>query len=766
MSDRVVQLRSLGVDLRIRLAPRTTNPSPAAPRTELPLPRPFGKYELQEKIGAGGMAEVFRAKMPGVAGFEKTVVIKRILPHLSHDKAIDGMFVAEAKIAARVQHRNVVQVFDLGEVAGELYMAMEHIAGTDLSALLRSSVKRKIQLPIWFSLHLISEVLSGLAAAHDLRNEQGVRLNVVHRDVSPSNIFLSYQGDIKLGDFGVAISDDRTALTRAGELKGKVAYMAPEQLYHQPLDERADVFAAGIVLWECLTQRRLFGGRPEIEMMNAICRDSRPLPSKINPGVPPELDAVVIAALRPDREQRTPSAAELQRQLAAILPLFAAQIVPSDVRNVVEAVLGQAETTGARLKEPSIPARSVSSSGASFLDPTPRSAEKQPPPSPVEPDVPEIEINFVETVEPEKPAFMRESWLLGQTDGPRVLVVADREAQRRAETPPWQTAGHVTLKKDGRQLVHDGGYRGPRPFWLQNEDDMLWGPCDYTTIRRYLSSDLERRSHNFRVAAYETAWVDLDVFAALTGQEILMRPVELPEKSKLTGSLKTRSLSSVLAAIWAVRATGRLLIAGEGQQHPPRRELHFLEGVPIYAATDAPKLQLPDMLLRQGMIREEDLAAVMHEVLYRLEPIEEAASRYSPLQVEQNFSLFMRERAAEIFTWRKGLFAFEADFTGRKGRPFARTSLQLALTCAARVFSEPDLRERTSPFADRQLAPSERLGPFFKDAGFTEEQGHIARRLCEGATLRSLQERKTADERLLMLVTYLLVELGMVNVQL
>jgi serine/threonine protein kinase len=363
------------------------------------LPRPYGKYELLERIGAGGMAEVYRARLGGVAGFEKIVVIKRILPHLAQQKAIAEMFIEEAKIAARVHHRNIVQVFELGALDdGELFIAMEYVAGTDLSVLLRHSVKRKLRIPVWFSLHVISEVLAGLATAHEMVDEQGRPLNVVHRDVTPSNLFISYVGDIKLGDFGVAQSALKVQQTRTGELKGKVAYMAPEQLYGRPLDARADVFAAGVVLWECLTQRRLFGGRPEIETMNAICTGERIPPSRYDNTIPPELDAIVLAAIEADREVRIQSAGELMEMLSGILPRFAARVLQADVRYVVEVLTGQVspDTPGA-LTPPSREAlkprlRTSSIATKSFIETTPSlrprpyqlppGAKSEPPPSP------------------------------------------------------------------------------------------------------------------------------------------------------------------------------------------------------------------------------------------------------------------------------------------------------------------------------------------------------------------------------------------------
>jgi len=280
------------------------------------------------------MAEVFLARLPGVAGFQKTLVLKRILPHLSRKKHFVDLFVAEATLAAEVRHRNVVQVFELGQVDGELYMAMEYVEGHDLRRLLRCASKESLRIPPWFTVHVICEVLEALSYGYDLKDDNGRSRRVVHRDVTPSNIFISNQGEVKLGDFGVARDDTRREQTRAGQLKGKVAYMAPEQLYSKAIDQRTDLFAVGVVLWECLAQRRLFGGRPDIEMMNAICQGERQPPSARLNDIPPELDEIVIKALQPQPDARFESAATMQRALYGVLETLKRRVATADVRAV------------------------------------------------------------------------------------------------------------------------------------------------------------------------------------------------------------------------------------------------------------------------------------------------------------------------------------------------------------------------------------------------------------------------------------------------
>lgn len=313
---------------------------PAAETKNFPIQ--YGKYELLERIGEGGMAEVFRARLPGAAGFEKILVVKRILPHLASKPDFVRMFVDEAKLAAKVQHQNVVQVFELGEAeGGELYMAMEYIPGVDMRRLLVNARDRKLRIPVWFVLHTVSEVLSGLAYAHELCDTDGKPLHVVHRDVTPGNIFVSYQGEVKLADFGIAKAAGRVSETEAGQVKGNAPFMSPEAIYGRTLDPRADVFSAGVVLWAALALRLPFEGGSNYETAKLVCESKREPPSKFNPHVTAELDAVSLQALEIDRGRRIPSAREFQARILEILSRIRPKLLPQDVRGVVDVLLGR-----------------------------------------------------------------------------------------------------------------------------------------------------------------------------------------------------------------------------------------------------------------------------------------------------------------------------------------------------------------------------------------------------------------------------------------
>src|SRR5579859_7783437 len=211
------------------------------------LPRQLGKYTLLRVLATGGMAELFLAIQRSVAGFEKLIVIKRILPSMNHDKAFIDMLLHEARIAATLSHANIVQIFDVGQIDGTYYIAMEHVHGEDLRSIVRQMRKKNVtEFPLEHAIGIMAGVCGGLAYAHEKPDLDGSSLNIVHRDISPQNVVVTFSGDVKIVDFGIAKSDTKMSTeTRSGKLKGKVPYMSPEQARGEDIDSRSDIFAVG-----------------------------------------------------------------------------------------------------------------------------------------------------------------------------------------------------------------------------------------------------------------------------------------------------------------------------------------------------------------------------------------------------------------------------------------------------------------------------------------------------------------------------------------
>ena len=275
----------------------------------------IGRYELVYELGIGGMANVYLARARGPAGFHKWFAIKRIHPHLAKDQRFVDMFLDEARIAAAVHHPNVAQVFDLGEQAGEYFIAMEYMHGEHLGALSVRCVREMGRVPFALAARIGASVADGLHHAHEVKDQRGRALGLVHRDISPQNVFVTFDGAVKVTDFGVAKAAGRITSTQTGGTKGKCAYMAPEQALGQSVDRRTDIFALGIVLWEITTGRRLFKASSDAQTLMRITSGRVHPPSAIAEDYPPELERIVLKALAPRKEERYPSAGAMARDL-------------------------------------------------------------------------------------------------------------------------------------------------------------------------------------------------------------------------------------------------------------------------------------------------------------------------------------------------------------------------------------------------------------------------------------------------------------------
>ena len=278
-------------------------------------PLQYGKYKLLQPLAQGGMAEIFLAKQQGPAGYEKTVVIKRVLSHFSNHPEFVAMFLDEARLAAQLSHPNIVQIFDFGEAEGSYYLCMEYLRGEDLHTVVKLAARKGIGIPPQVAATVVWAACDALHYAHSLTSDDGQPLHIVHRDVSPSNIFVSYQGVVKVLDFGIARAEGKVVKTATGVIKGKLAYMAPEQARGEALDGRSDVWALGAVLHELLTGKRLFWKGNDVESFRALLDDPIPLPSDLKAGIPRELDQICARALERDLDRRYETAKEMYADL-------------------------------------------------------------------------------------------------------------------------------------------------------------------------------------------------------------------------------------------------------------------------------------------------------------------------------------------------------------------------------------------------------------------------------------------------------------------
>ena len=290
----------------------------ANPQPQVDVGGYYGKYYLLKKLAAGGMGEIFLARQQGPAGFEKILVVKKVLAHLTENKEFVELFLGEARLAARMNHRNIVQVFELGEHQGSYFIAMEYVAGRTLREVIDAAARKKEKLPAEICRSIAEQICDGASYAHNLTDVSGRALNIIHRDLNPQNVLISYTGDVKIIDFGIAKSDISTVKTEAGMIKGKFVYMSPEQSLAKRLDKRSDIFAIGISLYEMLTGINPFQKANIASTLEAVQRYDPSPPSQFDRAHAP-FDAIVAKALAKDRNWRYADAAEMQDDLRRIV---------------------------------------------------------------------------------------------------------------------------------------------------------------------------------------------------------------------------------------------------------------------------------------------------------------------------------------------------------------------------------------------------------------------------------------------------------------
>ncbi|WNZ60430.1 protein kinase [Myxococcus sp. MxC21-1] len=282
-------------------------------------PIPFGKYLLLDRINIGGMAEVWRGKQFGASGFERLVAIKRILPNIAEDDEFISMFIDEAKISVQLTHANVASIYELGNILGSYFISMEYIPGKDMRAIFDRCRKKGEPAPVPLVAFCVSKMCEGLDYAHRKKDGMGRDMNIVHRDISPQNVLISYEGEVKVIDFGIAKAAGKATKTQAGILKGKFGYMSPEQIRGLPLDRRSDVFAIGVCLYEMLTGERLFVGDSDFSVLEKVRKAEVPSPSTYNRRIPETLERIVLKALAKDVDERYQYASELGDDLQRFL---------------------------------------------------------------------------------------------------------------------------------------------------------------------------------------------------------------------------------------------------------------------------------------------------------------------------------------------------------------------------------------------------------------------------------------------------------------
>ena len=366
--------------------------------------RTLGRYVIYDEFASGGMASVHFGRLSGPVGFSRPVAIKRLHPHLARDPEFVGMFLDEARLAARVRHPNVVPTLDVVSLEGEVFIVMEYVLGESLAKLARAQRKRGGNVPLRYAVAAVASALHGLHAAHTATDEQGNPLGLVHRDVSPQNVLVGSDGVARMLDFGVAKAAGRISDTRDGALKGKVAYMPPEQLMSRDVSAQSDVYAASVVLWELLTGKRMFEGSTDAavvaKILAQIVEHDLPRPSALEPSIPKALDDIVMRGLAPKIEERFSSA----REMALLLEKNGGLVASSELGEWVDGLASEA------LAGRSARIRAIEASGS-----TRDMSEGLAPSQPLVPNPPSV--RDVETIVGEAPSGTGVGLTVGATGG-------------------------------------------------------------------------------------------------------------------------------------------------------------------------------------------------------------------------------------------------------------------------------------------------------------------------------------------------------------
>lgn len=638
-------------------------------------PRWLGEYELLRPLGVGGMAEVFLSRTLGSQGFQKTVVVKRLLPQLAGNPEQVAMFVQEAKLTVQLQHANIVQVLRLEEHAGQPYIVMEYVHGKDLNNVLLRSRDQRAALPIDFGIHCLVETLKGLDYAHRARGPDGP-LHLVHRDVTPSNVFVSFDGEVKLGDFGVA---HKSGDAKGNELRGKVGYLAPEVVLGQPIDARADLFSAGVMLWEVLAQRRLFVAEHEGAVALQVVRRVPDPPSTHNPQVAHDLDLIAAKALAKNPDERFQTAQAFEEALADYLyarrmrwtrhrisevmtALFPADAKPLDLpppspradSRALDDMLEFSEATTEKLQRPRLP--------DDGFPPPPVADLGELPPPPVA-DFSEV-TPWTESIE------LRLDDIVIDDTVKMVRPVDDGEIDRF----------YVTRR----------GRTEPTPVTVDRLIDLLIKePVDVVAISLFARPALERNA-----------------FARLVYWDALAGLVEPDTRPALAHAFDQIGIVQLLYQVSMRRVSG--LVVVESAPEERRRFIYLEQGVPQYIASDDPRDGLLAVMRDRKLLSSGTLTDILERVLGENLALDWAllssTLREESEKVEHVFSAAIRLGLFAAFGWRRGQFRVYPNVAPPAVLTVRIPPLVDMLVDAVRFALPPDrLRELLAPHARHRV---------------------------------------------------------------
>ena len=641
------------------------------------FPVNFGRYQLVERLAMGGMAELFIATSPGEHGFQKKVVIKRLLPHLGADDTYKNMFIDEAKLTARLVHPKIAQTFELGRVDQDLFIAMEYVDGIDVLALLREFAQRRRRVDPPLAAWIAHEVLDALDYAHNIRDDQGRTLGIVHRDISPSNVLLSMRGDVKLVDFGIARAKDpdRAHKSKTGTLKGKYGYMSPEQVIEMPLDGRSDVFSVGVVLAELLTGRRLFAAANELDVLLMV-RDAKLARfDKYGHEIEHGLQGIVRKALKKSVDERYASAAAFRDAISEWLFEQRHRMTNKAVADVV-AELQPAVLDRRNRQAADTPITNVIDD-LGLPGPRPPSEDAAPVIS-IERDdeqsMPMISVSYEELHPDKQPLRSTVIAPAGPSKRaetvhakPHVITIPKKPAQERVA----KVSSHAEIKAPTRAPLHANETSGVIEIPIADTISGAVEAIMVPEVNEKLPPPPMERDEDSQMRAFDditdepshTASRDID----LPSPEELARKkpptppalADIAEDPDDAGEFATTAPLRVLFRLMTARSTGLLLVAVGGI----KKEIYVRDGQPEYVSSNVASELFGNYLVTKGVLSDGELAmalAMMPHYGGKLGDTLVGLGLLKPLEVFRHLTRQVRTKIIDVCTWNKGGFAWYA----------------------------------------------------------------------------------------------------------
>jgi eukaryotic-like serine/threonine-protein kinase len=707
---------------------------------EATFPSQFGRYTLVQRLAMGGMAEVFKAKIISAHGFEKLLVIKRILPNLAADKTFVSMFIDEAKLTAQLIHPKIVQVTDFGEEGGQYFIALEFVDGFDGLALLRSAAQKHVKVPAPICMFIASEVLDALDYAHNAKDVEGKDMHLVHRDISPSNVFIARRGDVKLGDFGIAHAQERESKTQAGTLKGKYGYMSPEQVTGGELDGRSDIFAVGIVLAEMLMGKRLFTAPNDLDVLLMV-RDGRlERWDKYGQDVPKPLDAIVRKSLAKDLDQRFQSAAEFRNALEDLQFKFGMRVGPADVGVLASDLFDSAPDALERLKQHSHKWE-IRPAPTSTPPPVPVSSSV-PPPIPARarstPDAPAR----APAVDPISTVVV--SALDDAFAGSMSLVGLD-QYETPASSPSYSTLNADQRPGSQARSPGTGSFGGTKAPSAPG-GGLPWFPGQGGMVTQ-------------ENGAVDDAGAGPPVEGS--GTFAIPPPIEGATADN-SGDLGLISPMRAIADLAVGAGTGLLRFVKGAQI----KDVYLVRGSPESVNSNMGGDRFGEYLVTRGFLRSGDLERALAEMPRFGGKFGESLVGLGfmrPLDVFRLLSQHVRERVMELFAWTEGAFAYYRGLRNpTEAFPLGLSSFEI-LGAGVVALSYDFLALHFDPLLDfrPRAMPNPRINPETFRLGPTPRE--VLGLLDGSLTLRDWSERFSSTEELLTFyrTLYLLVECSM-----